>query len=324
MKKLFSLSAIALASSLMIAAPVANAGYTTTKYPILLVHGILGFKNFMGADYFYQIPSSLSSEGARVHVATVSAVGSNELRGEQLVNEMLTLKAINGYAKFNLIGHSQGSPTARYAASVRPDLVASVTSVDGVNKGSRVADIVRKVAPTNTVTSAVFGAVADGLAKFLTFAYGTPNLDQNSLNALDSLTTNGLTTFNSKYGSGVPSACGEGAYSASLPYTNPTTKVKTYSTVNYYSWGGVSQLTNILDPLDAGIGLLSWAFLFSGDKNDGLVSECSQRLGKVIRSNYWNNHLDAVNGFFGITNLLEVNPKSIYRTHANRLQAAGL
>ena len=93
MKKLLSLSAIALASSLMVAAPVANAGYTTTKHPILLVHGILGFKNFMGADYFYQIPSSLSSEGAKVHVATVSAVGSSELRGEQLINEMLTLKA---------------------------------------------------------------------------------------------------------------------------------------------------------------------------------------------------------------------------------------
>ena len=318
MKKLLSLSAITLASSLMMAAPVAHAGYTTTKYPVLLVHGILGFKNFMGADYFYQIPSSLSSEGAKVHVATVSAVGSNELRGEQLINEMLTLKAINGYAKFNLIGHSQGSPTARYAAKVRPDLVASVTSVNGVNKGSRVADIVRKVAPANTVTSAVFGFVADGLSKFLTFAYGTPNLDQSSLNALDSLTSNGLTKFNATYGGGVPSACGEGAYSVNYVKNNVTYPVK------YYSWGGARQLTNILDPLDAGIKLLSSAFLFTGDANDGLVSTCSQRLGKVIRADYANNHLDAVNGFFGIINLLETNPKSIYRTHANRLQAAGL
>ena len=56
MKKLLSLTAIALASSLLVAAPSAQAGYTTTKYPILLVHGLLGFKNFMGADYFYQIP----------------------------------------------------------------------------------------------------------------------------------------------------------------------------------------------------------------------------------------------------------------------------
>ena len=83
-------------------------------------------------------------------------------------------------------------------------------------------------------------------------------------------------------------------------------------------------LTNVLDPLDAGIGLLSAAFLFSGEQNDGLVGECSQRLGKVIRSNYGANHLDAVNGFFGTVNLFETNPKSIYRTHANRLQAAGL
>ena len=156
MKTLLTLSTIALASALTVAAPTAQAGYTTTKHPILLVHGILGFSNFWGADYFYQIPSTLKSEGAKVHVATVSAVGSSELRGEQLIQEMLTLKAINGYSKFNLIGHSQGSPTSRYAAAVRPDLVASVTSVNGVNKGSRVADVVRKVAPAGTVTSAVF------------------------------------------------------------------------------------------------------------------------------------------------------------------------
>ena len=318
MKKFLSLTAIALASSLLVAAPSAQAGYTTTKYPILLVHGLLGFKNFMGADYFYQIPSTLQSEGAKVHVATVSAVGSSELRGEQLLQEMLSLKAIYGYSKFNLIGHSQGSPTSRYAAAARPDLVASVTSVNGVNKGARGADIVRKVAPAGTVTSAVFATVTNGFATLLTFAYGSPNLDQNSLNALDSLTTNGLTAFNKKYPAGVPSACGEGAYSYNYVKNGVTHKV------NYYSWGGVSQITNVLDPLDAGIGLLSSAFLFSGEKNDGLVGECSQRLGKVVRSNYWNNHLDAVNGFFGIVNLLEVNPKSIYRTHANRLQAAGL
>lgn len=320
MKKLnlLSVSALALAGTLLAASPAANAGYTTTKNPILLVHGILGFKNFMGADYFYQIPSSLSGEGAKVHVATVSAVGSNELRGEQLVKEMLTLKAMYGYSKFNLIGHSQGSPTSRYAAAVRPDLVASVTSVDGVNKGSRVADVVRKVAPANTVTSAVFASVADGLAAFLTFAYGTPNLDQNSLNALDSLTTNGLTAFNAKYPAGVPSACGEGAYSYNYSKNGTTYPVK------YYSWGGARQITNVLDPLDAGIKLLSLAFAFSGDANDGLVSTCSQRLGKVVRADYAANHLDAVNGFFGIINLLETNPKSIYRAHANRLQTAGL
>ncbi|MCB1659556.1 MAG: alpha/beta fold hydrolase, partial [Pseudomonadales bacterium] len=243
MKKILSLTSMALATSLMMTAPTVQAGYTTTKYPTLLVHGILGFKNFWGADYFYQIPSTLQKDGGKVHVATVSAVGSNELRGEQLIKEMQDLKAIYGYSKFNLIGHSQGSPTSRYAAAVRPDLVASVTSVNGVNKGSRVADVVRKVAPAGTVTEAVFQTVANGLAGFLTFVYGTPNLDQNSINALNSLTTNGLTAFNKKYPAGVPSACGNGAASYNYVKNGVTHKV------NYYSWGGTSVLTNVLDPL---------------------------------------------------------------------------
>ena len=42
--------------------------------------------------------------------------------------------AATGAAKVNLIGHSHGGPTARYVASVRPDLVGSVSSVAGVNK----------------------------------------------------------------------------------------------------------------------------------------------------------------------------------------------
>src|SRR5471032_32763 len=45
-----------------------------------------------------------------------------------------------GAEKVNLIGHSQGSLTARYAAAKRPDWVASVTSVAGPNHGSELAD----------------------------------------------------------------------------------------------------------------------------------------------------------------------------------------
>lgn len=288
----------------------AQAGYTTTKYPMVLVHGIFGFNNFLGADYFYQIPSTLTAEGGKVFVSTVAAANSNEVRGEQLLQQVLTYKAISGAAKFNLIGHSQGSPTSRYVAAVRPDLVASVTSVDGVNKGSRVADIVRKVAPAGTVTEAVAGTVANAFSNLLSFATGSSTLSQSTIAALDSLTTPGLTKFNGKYPAGVPSGCGEGAYSV--------------NGVRYYSWGGAKALTNVLDPLDAGIGLLSVAFAWSGEANDGLVSTCSQRLGKVIRADYGMNHLDAVNGYFGIVNLFETNPKSVYRAHANRLQAAGI
>ncbi|VEB43459.1 Lactonizing lipase precursor [Chromobacterium violaceum] len=67
-------------------------------------------------------------------MAEVSATGSNETRGEQLLQQVRRILAITGAQKVNLIGHSQGAPTARYVAGVRPDLVASVTTVGGVNK----------------------------------------------------------------------------------------------------------------------------------------------------------------------------------------------
>ena len=236
MKNSLKLACAAALAATAAFAPAANAGYTTTKYPIVLVHGIFGFKNFLGADYFYQVPGTITAEGGKVYIPAVSAGNSNEVRGEQLLNQLLTFKALSGSPKFNLIGHSQGSPTSRYVAAVRPDLVASVTSVDGVNKGSRVADIVRKVAPAGTVTEAIGAAVANAFSTMLSFATGSTSLGQDTLAALDSLTTAGLTKFNSKYPAGVPSGCGEGAY--------------TVNGIRYYSWGGAKQLTNVLDPLD--------------------------------------------------------------------------
>ena len=59
-KTIFRLGACLLAGTALFAQP-ASAGYTTTKYPIVLVHGVFGFNNFLGADYFYQIPSTLTA-----------------------------------------------------------------------------------------------------------------------------------------------------------------------------------------------------------------------------------------------------------------------
>jgi triacylglycerol lipase len=65
---------------------------------------------------------------------------ANEVRGEQLLARIEEILRETGPQKVNLIGHSQGSLTARYAAAKRPDLVASVTSVAGPNHGSELAD----------------------------------------------------------------------------------------------------------------------------------------------------------------------------------------
>ena len=72
------------------------SGYTQTRYPIVLVHGLVGFDKLLGVDYFYGIPQALSRDGAIVYVAQVSATASSEQRGEQLLAQVeLLLEAVD-------------------------------------------------------------------------------------------------------------------------------------------------------------------------------------------------------------------------------------
>ncbi len=80
--------------------------YARTRYPIVLVHGFMGFSNILGVDYFYQVPADLRRSGATVYLAEVSQVNSSALRGEQLLKQLKQWAARDGVRKFNLIGHS--------------------------------------------------------------------------------------------------------------------------------------------------------------------------------------------------------------------------
>ncbi len=310
MKKQMVKSVVMFVMAMMVLpAPSWAAGYTETKYPIVLVHGLFGFDNIGPVDYWYGIPSALRSDGAKVYVTQVAAANSTEVRGEQLLTQVKQILAVTGASKVNLIGHSHGGPTIRYVASVRPDLVASATSVGGVNRGSKVADVLLGVAPAGSLSNTVLVSITNGLAQVISFLSGSPSMPQNSLAAANSLSTAGSLKFNAKYPEGVPTtACGEGAYTA--------------RGVAYFSWSGAKPYTNMLDIIDPALALTSLAF--AGEKNDGLVASCATHLGKVIRDDYAMNHLDEVNQTIGLTNIFETNPVTLYRQHANRLKNQGL
>ena len=129
--------ALGIVATVAICGQAQAAGYTQTKYPILLTHGMLGFDKLLGVNYWYGIPSALRRSGASVYSTTVSQLDTSEKRGEQLLAQVEDIVAITGKRKVNLIGHSHGGPTIRYVAAVRPDLVASVTSVGAPHKGSK-------------------------------------------------------------------------------------------------------------------------------------------------------------------------------------------
>ena len=287
-----------------------SSHYDATRYPVVLVHGLFGAGSYLGIlDYFYQIPQGLAGNGARVFIPQVSAANATSVRGEQLLTQVQYVLAITGAGKVNLIGHSQGGPTARYVAGVAPQLIASVSTVAGVNKGSAVADAIEGVTDvigplgTSVVTSIVnaFSGLID------------PSEGQNSQAALQDLTTAGTAQFNKQFPGGVPgTACGSGS--------------ATYQGVRYYSWSGnaasTGNVTNVFDPSDAIMALGNLAFF--GTANDGLVASCSSHLGVVIRDIYYQNHLDEVNQLVGLISPFTTSPVTLFENQANRLVQAGL
>lgn len=288
--------------------PAAADDYTRTRYPIVLVHGILSSSQVAGFSTFFNIPEQLGAGGATVYAVDVAVANSDEVRGENLITELEHLQALHGHAKFNLYGHSQGGFTARYVASVRPDLVASVTTFSTPHTGSRLADLVGAVLPEGSPLRPLVATIVNAFATFNEWAAGNNN-PTDILAALNQLNSAGAAAFNQHYPQGRPdTACGQGA--------NPV------NGIYYYSFGGTATSTNLLDPSDALLTVTSLAF--GSEPSDGITGKCSSHWGTVVRDNHLWNHLDATNQIFGLRSLFSADPAEVARTQANRLKNLGL
>jgi triacylglycerol lipase len=308
----------ALASMLLLVATSVSAqpawmdwlfpNYTRTQHPIVLIHGMFGFDDVLGVDYFYQVGESLASGGADVYTLQVSALNSTEVRGEQAAQQIQDILAATGASKVNIIGHSHGGPTARYVASVYPQMVASVSSVAGVNWGSSVADVYRQYLEEGSAANNFVVAIGEAFATMIDWA-SSGGLPQDLNASINDLSTAGSVAFNAQYPEGMPTSyCGTGTELAS-------------NGVRYYSWSGTGIYTNGLDPFDYLVLATSAAF---NEPNDGLVSACSSHLGRVIRDDYYHNHFDEVNQALGTLSSLAADPPTLYRQQANRLKNIGL
>jgi len=277
--------------------------YTATQYPIVLIPGLMGFGKLLGTvAYFGGIPKALSDGGATVFVAAVSQTNTPFARGQQLITQLDAWRAQTGASRFNLIAHSQGGLDARYVASVRPDLVASITSIGGPHLGAPAASLALNF-PLGLGVDLMQGL--SDLVK-LTSSSTDPN---DAKQALSWLTPEGAAAFAAQYPAAMPSTpCGMGA-----PVVNG---------IRYYSWGGTGTLTSPLDLLDP-----LWVALGVADltqPNDGLIPRCSSHLGQVIRDDYFANHTDETDLVLGVSSLIGPNPQTLYRDQANRLRNAGL
>lgn len=323
-------------------APGVIDNYDATQYPIVLVTGLSGSPTGWGGNpYWYGVQSDLESHGAVVFVPDVSSFQSDEGpsgRGEQLVAYIQQILVQTGAPKVNLIGHSQGGLTARYAAAVVPDLVASVTTIGTPHRGSQVGDFVEGVFGIDP-TGAGEAAVAALVDAFGFLQSGSTN--QNAEAALVAVSSDGTAQFNQRYpsaGLGPQGSCRSGS---------PTETIDGHTHL-LYSWAGTAiepvkvfgvtvagkdtsvsgalDSANVKDPTTvalAGVGSFMLTNLGSGP-NDGVVEACRALYGQVLSTSYRWNHLDEVNQELGVLGGNAEDPVAVIRNHVNRLKNQGL
>lgn len=290
-----------------------------TRYPLVLVPGMLGFVRALVYPYWFGIVPALRRGGAQVFPVQVSPLHSSEVRGEQLLGIIEDICQRTGADKVNLIGHSQGALSARYAAAKRPDRVASVTSVAGPNHGSELADHLERTAPGDSVRGRILKAVLHGFAVVLGWLETGWRRDPLPIDvhaSHQSLTSAGVALFNQAYPQGLPEVWGgEGP-----PEVNG---------VRYYSWSGTlqpgrtDQGLNRFDGSNYFCRLFARSFVREKGLCDGMVGRFSSHLGQVIGDDYPLDHLDIVNQSLGAVGK-GAEPVRLFTEHAARLKQAGL
>jgi triacylglycerol lipase len=319
----------------------AQSTYAQTKYPIILVHGFSGTDSWFGLiDYWWGIPADLRSNGAKVYVANLSGfqseLGPNG-RGEQLLAYVKQVKLLTGASKVNLIGHSQGGLSARYVGQVAPGSVASITTIATPHyEDPALGKII--MAPLDADPTGIASIAAAAFFNMFGIASSSSfNTNQDFL-ALKSFFKYDFNTFTRTY-----SAAGLGPRGTCT--TGAATQTIAGHTHRLYSWTGhaiqkktvlfasviVDTSLGIVDPapaLDATTGLTYGlgAILinhYGTGTNDGAVPVCDAKFGSYLGSYAW-NHFDEINNLLGVVGANGANPKSVIRSHANRLKLAGL
>ena len=112
----------------------------STKYPIILVHGIM-LKDFGRFKAFGRIEKLLREAGYTVYTSDADGFGTIEGNAAQLKAQIEHVLSDTGADKVNLIAHSKGGLDSRYMIEhldMKPR-VASLTCISTPHKGSVIA-----------------------------------------------------------------------------------------------------------------------------------------------------------------------------------------
>ncbi|MGQ9843723.1 MAG: esterase/lipase family protein [Spirochaetota bacterium] len=159
---------IAIALSVALTPYGVFAAVAKTTYPVVFAHGMAGFDDILGYDYwgddqgtFVGDPcdevGEVSCNGnidkyQKSFVAQVQPFHSSEYRGTQLANQIEGYMASSGAQYVNIVGHSQGGLDLRKAAKLLYQrkgyrVVQVALSISSPHRGSPVAKYILDLGP---------------------------------------------------------------------------------------------------------------------------------------------------------------------------------
>lgn len=262
-------------------------------YPIVLAHGFLGFDDFARSGtlhYFYGVREDLAELGVRAFTPAVNPFNDSAHRGRELLTQVERIIAETGAAKVDLIGHSQGGLDARVVAALRPDLVASVTTIGTPNRGAYVVDV-----SAGLVASPLLSSLEDWMARFFgPVLYEKVDGETSLSAALEQLSTPGVEAFDKAW----PDAPGVAYYSiAGRTDLDPGGA----DCVPDREVAFVSDFAGVLDTVDPIFALTESVIdggLLGTTDNDGLVRASEARWGTFLGC-LPADHVDQVGQFLG-------------------------
>lgn len=213
--------AVAVCATMLSASANAWGDASKTTYPVVFAHGMGGFDNILGYDYwgddygvFVGDPCDkfleVSCNGdlhddQKAYIAQVQAFQSSEIRGLDLANDIEAFMATSGASHVNLIGHSQGGIDIRKAARVLYDrhgytVVKVLISVSSPHRGSPMAKYILDLKPgVLSVLDALFTLYGNVVYQGGNDGYaGAKQLVYDDYDSTDGMTT-GMRAFNLAY-----------------------------------------------------------------------------------------------------------------------------
>jgi len=279
----------------------ANTSITATKYPIILHHGLFGFRQLLFVEYFHQVPKTLREAGFDVYTTEAYAFGEIDQKSRELADQIDHVLKLTGKDKVNIIAHSMGGLDARKVISVLgyEDKVASLSMIGTPHRGSYIADLVTGVGDALTKSKVEMEELEEVMVKLFVSHNPDKGLIMDALGAVSNLTQDFLNnTFNS----------------------NVVDSPKVY----YQSWSGRTGRALETDKKDVVDGLLwgTYGILKQHDgENDGMVALESAKWGNY-RGVLEADHLDMIGFFMGDTSVY-FDHKEFYKNIALELGEMG-